>query len=132
MQQTDHHSRVRIEVDRLNKPMINAALSVYKRGTDLSRKPDIVFIGESGEDAGGLSREYFATALRSMTSETVDGLPLFEGAEDHIVPCFNPMLASMGYFRYVGMLIAPGNAAWSTDPHGSCWSRTRPPLSWTM
>jgi hypothetical protein len=52
--------RTCIEVKQINRPILKEALAIYKRPTlDLRPTPHVTFLGEMGEDDGGLSIEVF-------------------------------------------------------------------------
>lgn len=78
--------RKQINIDRLTRHLVISALVAYKTDFNMYKHPYIVFIGESGEDAGGMTREFFSLTLRKLAVEAVDGLPMMEGEENHIVP----------------------------------------------
>ena len=57
--------REMMRVDRINRPLIEAALSLYKRpNLKLRPVPYIEFVGELGSDDGGPMKKFFSLTLR--------------------------------------------------------------------
>jgi hypothetical protein len=61
----------------------------------------------SGQDLGGVTREYFYKALSSITSEKYQGrYSIFEGQIGRLLPSLDSVLLRVGVFKAVGRLMA--------------------------
>lgn len=76
----------------------------------LKRHPGVVFVNETGIDAGALTREYFGVGMAALIKEPLiagdANYPLFEGKTDHKLPTPNPFLQQGGMYVAVVTFIA--------------------------
>ena len=88
-----------------NKDIFEQALGKYKNPSfDLKRPLNVTFEKEPGIDAGGITREYFFSLMKSLAKKT--GSPdLFEGTNGHLVPMHNYDFLSGGLFIVAGKMI---------------------------
>jgi hypothetical protein len=56
----------------------------------------------TGVDAGALQKEYFWTAMSSLSCGKFNNIPIFEGEENFRVPCSNGVLLRSGIYSNVG------------------------------
>ena len=92
-------------IDR-KKDVLEQAARKYKNSSfDVTRPLNVSFKGESGLDAGGLTREYFQLLIDRMQKQTSASITLFEGCNDHLLPIHNYDLLSGGFFILAGKMI---------------------------
>ena len=72
---------------------------------NLRARPNVVFDGEDGMDADGLTRELCHMIMATMR-DGKGGIILFEGQVDHLIPVHNEQYLASQYFKYAGQLIA--------------------------
>lgn len=75
------------------------------RQFNLRARPNVVFDGEDGMDAEGLTRELCHMMMSSMR-DGKGGIILFEGQIDHLIPVHNEQYLASQYYKYAGQLIA--------------------------
>jgi hypothetical protein len=106
---------------------VSQVIGVYKNPEfNLEAKPQVVFIGEPGKpsmraylfmislnlacqlqgrDVGALQKEFFWNGMSCLISGTYEGLPIFEGEDDHKLPCCDSVLLRSGIFSAVGKFL---------------------------
>ena len=94
-------------VDRKASDFLESVFTEYEKGREriLRRQLEITFEGESGVDAGGLTKEFFNLAFEAVVSQTYKDCPMFEGRRGHFIPSAAAEHLVNGY-KYVGMMIA--------------------------
>lgn len=75
------------------------------RQFNLRARPNVVFDGEDGMDADGLTRE-LCHMMMSRMRDGDGGIVLFEGQIDHLIPVHNEQYLASQYYKYAGQLIA--------------------------
>ena len=93
-----------INVDR-NIVTLCSLICLYKKGVDITKHPDVCFVGEDGMDASGPGREYFHL-LMSILARGDHSLHLFEGEDGHLVPVHSMDNLESGLYYYAGLMIA--------------------------
>jgi len=93
-------------VDRKAPDFLESVLAEYEKARErvLRRPLEIVFDGEPGVDAGGLTREFFHLAFEAVISRTYKDCPMFEGKRGHLIPNVATEHLANGY-KFVGMMI---------------------------
>ena len=103
--------------------LLNQVLALYQDPSFSIRKPPaVIFENEDGCDAGGLTRDFFSTAVQQILDPS-NGL--FEGCGTNLVPTFNTQAVVDGKFCTVGRVFGhsilhggPSNCL--SDPVVSC------------
>ena len=103
--------------------LLNQVLALYQDPSFPIRKPPaVIFENEDGCDAGGLTRDFFSTAVQQILDPS-NGL--FEGCGTNLVPTFNTQAVVDGKFCTVGRVFGhsilhggPSNCL--SDPVVSC------------
>ena len=82
-------------------------MCLYKRpGMDLTKPPDVHFVGECGADVGGPTKEFFHTSLASLKKvDPVYNFQLFTGQDGHLVPLYGADVLTSGCFEMTGKLL---------------------------
>lgn len=94
-------TRERIVIER-EKTDFTTFLGIYKGGIRIENPTEVIFSGEEGIDADGLSREYFTLLINSIYTSDMN---IFEGEPEHLIPVFSVWLLTSRVIYYIGLML---------------------------
>lgn len=97
-----------ISVNRMQISLLMQLMRIYKDPRlDLTKPPNVNFVGEHGVDVGGPTKEYFQEAISILSKvDTLYNIQLFGGQEGHFLLLYGVDAISSGCFEMAGKLIA--------------------------
>lgn len=98
--------RPELVVDRHSPTLVRDLFKKLKRDElNLTKEPDITFLGEDGIDANGLTKELCHMIVQGLRDGS-KGYVLFEGQPDHLLPIHCEEHIQSNLFVYTGQIIA--------------------------
>ncbi|XP_068681680.1 G2/M phase-specific E3 ubiquitin-protein ligase-like [Montipora foliosa] len=106
-----------IDVNRMQLSMLRQIMTIYKNPQlNLKKHVNVNFYGEQGADLGGPSKEFFHSAISSLSKvDPVFNMQLFGGQDGHLIPFYGVDAVSSGCFQVAGKLVAH---SLKNDGHG--------------
>lgn len=97
-----------IDVNRMQLSMLRQIMTIYKNPQfNLKKRVNVIFHGEQGADLGGPTKEFFHSAISSLSKvDPVFNMQLFGGQEGHLIPFYGVDAVSSGCFQVAGKLVA--------------------------
>ena len=97
-----------IDVNRMQLSMLRQIMTIYKNPQlNLKKHVNVNFHGEQGADLGGPSKEFFHSAISSLSKvDPVFNMQLFGGQDGHLIPFYGVDAVSSGCFQVAGKLVA--------------------------
>lgn len=97
-----------IEINRMQLSLLRQLMRIYKNPKlNMKYQPDVLFSGEHGADMGGPTKEYFHSAIASLSKvDPAFNIQLFGGNSGHMVPLYGVDAISSGCFEMAGKLLA--------------------------
>ena len=97
-----------IDVNRMQLSMLRQIMTIYKNPQfNLKKRVNVNFHGEQGADLGGPTKEFFHSAISSLSKvDPVFNMQLFGGQEGHLIPFYGVDAVSSGCFQVAGKLVA--------------------------
>ncbi|XP_068731710.1 uncharacterized protein [Montipora capricornis] len=97
-----------IDVNRMQLSMPRQIMTIYKNPQlNLKKHVNVNFHGEQGADLGGPSKEFFHSAISSLSKvDPVFNMQLFGGQDGHLIPFYGVDAVSSGCFQVAGKLVA--------------------------
>lgn len=94
-----------IDVNRMQLSMLRQIMTIYKNPQIDLKKHVNVF--EQGADLGGPTKEFFHSAISSLSKvDPVFNMQLFGGQDGHLIPFYGVDAVSSGCFQVAGKLVA--------------------------